>query len=740
MQRRSHIRHARKTFPESWTAGFLGLLCWLLPLGAHAQVDTVNLDEPMEVDQAIEDLILNAEVDEQVDYSYLTDLLEELRRNPLDLNTATAEELRQLPGMTDILIGHLKRHIDQYGDLTSVYELQAVKGFEPSDIELILPYVTCKASRLKDISPGTLHPAGPGLDEVVGGLQTELLSRLVWVLEEQRGYTPPDTTFREVRNEEGLLVGQDTALSSRYAGSPYRSYTRLRARFNPNFSFAITGEKDPGETFEWDPDANKYGYDFLSGHVAVQGYGNLKHLVVGDYTLQFGQGIALSRGLGFGKGAAVINAVKMPAHGIRPYASVNENQYYRGVASTVALGDVYFTGFYSRVNLDASIQEVDTLTDEVARVSGIQTSGLHRTASELRNRKSIAETLTGGRVEYSNRTTTLGATYYVQTYDSPLDRPINGYNRFDFRGDRNEMLSVDVDVVYQNINFFGEVARSASGGIGAVAGLMGSLSPDVDVALHARHFDKNFHASRGYVFAERPITLQNETGLYLGLNVHPTPKWDFSLYFDQFFFPYNRFGASYPSRGYEAFMQLTYKPRRGTQVYVRYRSDNKEEDMDELPGGQKLAFLVPTRRQQARLHFQTKIGRDIIVRNRMEFSWYEEGDQPISRGFLIYQDLIVKLGFKLRLTGRYALFDAPDFNARIFAYENDVLGFFSIPPYFGVGSRRYLILNWKATRGIEFWVRYAQTRLRDEDDIGSGLEQIQGNTRSEVKLQLRLKF
>lgn len=703
-------------------------ICFLfissLSLQAQTEPDSLNIEET-EIDQQIEDLILNAEVDEQVDYSDFTDLLQDFRKRPLNLNTATTDELRQLPGMNDILINHLKNHIETYGNLTSVYELQAVKGFRAADIEQFLPFVTCNESRLKDISPGTKHPAGPPLNELIDGMEGELMTRWVQVLEEQKGYTTPDTS------DGG---------STRYEGSPYRSYTRFRLRYNPNFSIALTAEKDPGEAFKWDPENGIYGYDFFSGHIALQGYGNIKNLVVGDFTLGFGQGLVFSRGLGFGKGAAVVNSVKMPPQGIRPYSSVNENQYLRGVASTIAFGDIYITGFYSRVGQDASIQLTDTLTDEVQLVSSIQTSGLHRTPSELENRRAIKEMLSGGRLEYRRRNFTLGANFYLQQFDSEIDRPINSYNQFDFRGDQNTLVSVDVDWIYQNFNFFGEVARSASGGIGVVGGFMSSLSPYVDFALHIRHFDKDFHSNKGYVFAERPTTLRNEKGLYMGLSIHPTPKWNISAYFDQFFFPWNKFRASYPSRGYEGMIQIEYKPRRGTQIYARFRSDNKEEDASFFPYGQKLDYLVPTQKLQGRLHFQTKVGRDIIVRNRVEFSRYQKEGEPKHNGFLIYQDLIYKFGFKFRVTGRFAVFDTPDYRARIYAYENDVLGFFSIPPYSGVGSRYYLILNLKATRKLEFWLRYAQTRFRNRDTIGSGLEQIQGNTRSELKAQVRLKF
>ena len=738
----------------------LGLLLGLslLPL-AQGQTDTTRQDVRDDLDQNIEDLIIGTETDEQVDFTFLTDLLEDYQENPLDLNRASREALLQLPGMTELLYNRLRQHIERFGSLTSLYELQAVQGFDLPTIRQVQPYVTVRDIGATDISPDVKHPAGPSFRAVREGIEFEFIQRFVTIVEEQRGYTAPDTTFRDLTDEEGNVIGTDTALTTRYAGSPLRSYTRLRARYKKNVSLALTAEKDPGEAFRWDPDNNLYGYDFLSGHVAIANYGRLKHLVIGDYNLAVGQGLVLSRGLGFGKSAQAINTVKMPPGGLRPYASVNENQFLRGAAATYALGDVTVTGFFSRLRLDASVQARDTLTDEAIAASGLQISGLHRTPSELANRRAVLETAYGGRVEYTTPTLRLGATHYFQQFGAELNRPLNSYNQFDFRGDRNYVTGLDFDWVRQNFNFFGEIARSRSGGWGGVGGFMASLAPTLDLALLLRHFDRDFHSNKVYVFAERPTTAQNETGVYLGLRLAPTPKWSWNSYFDQYRFGWNRFQADYPSQGWEFLTQLAYKPQRGTEIYLRFRSDNRETNADNYQFGQQMTYLVPSRRNQWRLQFQTRITRDVLYRTRMEFAWYRQERQR-ERGFLLYQDLAWKLGFKWKLTARYALFDVSGFEARIYAYENDVLGFFTIPPYFNVGSRYYLLLNFKATRKLQFWVRFAQTRLREIAELdrppfidaappgetfltyrqSSGLNEVRTPTRSEVKLQMMWRF
>ena len=75
----------------------VGLCCLFWGMGllnsAFAQIepDTLETNEGA-INQELEDLIGAQEVDEQVDYTYLTDYLEDLRRKPLDLNLCSREE------------------------------------------------------------------------------------------------------------------------------------------------------------------------------------------------------------------------------------------------------------------------------------------------------------------------------------------------------------------------------------------------------------------------------------------------------------------------------------------------------------------------------------------------------------------------------------------------------------------------------------------------------------------------
>ena len=738
----------------------LWILMLLFPSWAQAQIDSTELySSPLE--EAVEDIILNSGIDEQIDYSDYLEPLEALAANPLDLNKATLDDLLQLPGMTAIQANRLLYHRTTFGNLTSIYELQAIEGYSLQLIRQMLPYVSVKKVGARDIEASQRFPKGPGLQDILAGLEGEWMQRMTWIVENQTGYTDPDTILKDILGPDGNLLGTDTSLTTRYQGNPYRHYTRVRLRMGNHLSIGLVGEKDPGELFRWKPQQQQYGYDFLSAHISLQHFGRIKRLIVGDYTLQMGQGLVLSRGLGFGKGAQVISGLKMPAYGARPYNSVNENQFLRGAMTTIGLGDFDLSLFASRTRRDASVQQTDTLDQEILMVGTLQTSGLHRTVSEQANRRVIGERVAGVRLAYRKGVFRSGMTHYQLRYDAPLSPSNAFYQTFAFRGDRHHLTGLDWDWVKGNINLFGEAAVDASGAFGGTASLMSSLSATIDASVNIRHFDTDFFSPFAYVFAERAASVQNETGMYLGLRYAPDYHWEFQTYFDQYIFPWHRFRVSYPSQGFEWMAQLTYRFNRATRVYLRVRTEQTERNPN-AEVQQILGSPVPIQRDQIRVHFQTNINRVIGLRTRLEGSRFTEQGQADAYGWLMYQDLSWRHGFRWKLTGRFAVFNVDTYDARIYAYENDILGFFSIPAYVNRGTRWYLILNGKLGRGWEFWARVAQTNLADacglvplRPDVqgglagtdftevcttGSGLEQINSASRTEVKLQLRWKF
>lgn len=63
------------------------------------------------------------------------------------------------------------------------------------------------------------------------------------------------------------------------------------------------------------------------------------------------------------------------------------------------------------------------------------------------------------------------------------------------------------------------------------------------------------------------------------------------------------------------------------------------------------------------------------------------------------------------------------------------------------GFRSYLLIRYKASRNLNFWIRYGITKnatditsLNQNDTFGSGLNEVEGNHRNTFTFQLRYKI
>ncbi len=60
--------------------------------------------------------------------------------------------------------------------------------------------------------------------------------------------------------------------------------------------------------------------------------------------------------------------------------------------------------------------------------------------------------------------------------------------------------------------------------------------------------------------------------------------------------------------------------------------------------------------------------------------------------------------------------------------------------FFDKGLRYYVNLNYDLNKKVSLWFRWAQTIYRDKNTTGSGLDEISGNRKSELKVQVMLRL
>ena len=689
-----------------------GLLCVFLCTHAIAQNGKEQSDASI-IEATIEMIAENAE-DEDIDYTTLFDELNYLISHPINLNNCTSEDLSGLMLLNEIQINSLLSHIDVNGKLIAIYELQSISGFDLQTIINILPFVRVK----RDFETLSITPK-----EVFKNGKHELFLRTQVLLEDQKGFLPIDSA--------------DLAASpnSRYVGSKPKVYTRYRFKYGRNISIGFTGEKDAGEEFF--SGSQEQGYDYLSGHIFARDLGVVKRLAIGDFQVQLGQGLTMWSGLAFGKSADVMN-IKKSAQIIRPYTSVDENAFLRGAATTIAIKNFEVTAFFSKKKIDANISVADTNSQEVIEVTSFQQSGTHATPGELEDKDAIDETLFGGNIAYKTRRLKIGATVSSSAYSANLNRNLAEYSQFDFSSDANLNFGADYSYIFKNVNVFGEVSRSKNGGMAYLNGAIISLDSRLSLSIFHRHYDRNFQNLFSNAIGESSRNV-NEDGWYIGAVSRINRRWTLSAYYDVFEFPWLRFRTDAPSIGSEWLVQLNYKPSKKIEMYIRGRREIKQENETGISEG--IDYLVNRKRTYLRYHVSYKVSDELRLKSRLEVSEFILGDREPEKGFLVYQDVSYKMSqAPVTFSFRFAMFETDTYNARIYAYETDVLYAFSIPAYFYRGTRMYFMTRVKLMKRVDLWVRYAQTYFDNRSVISSGLTEIQGNTKSEVKAQLRIKF
>jgi hypothetical protein len=675
--------------------GFILLLISIDPAIAYAQDDDIDI-----IAKILD--ILSPDLGEDQDYSDIAERLTYYRKHPIDLNNATKDQLKELIFLSPIQINEILNHSLENGPFIDVFELQSIGSLDIESVNLLMKFVKV-----------TLPPPFKDMTfkKLVQKADHDLMIRIGKILEKQAG-------FSKLGN----------AMEANYQGSAWRILTRYRYNFSNTLAASLNMEKDAGEQF-FDSSKNK-GFDFYSGNISFRGSGIVKKLLIGDYALQFGQGLVMWSGSGFGKGSGISTIAKQD-FGLKPYSSVNESIFLRGASGTFKFRKLSFTPFFSKKNLDAS------LTDQGKEVNTINMSGLHRTKSEIDTKSQLLSTLYGAHVQFNSKSLNIGFTSYQTQFSLPFSIGKSLYEQFDFKGNLLTNLGLNYDYSHRNTYFFGEVAHSKNGGTASINGIMSSLSPRVSLVLMHRRYAKNYHSFFNQSVSEASNAV-NESGFYSALSLKFDSKWDLFTYSDFFRFPWLKFRVNAPSSGYELFAQLNYRMNKKLSLSSRFKQQLREENSESILADSGLETVD---KQNYRIEIRYSIDDRFSFRNRIEMVRYQKGNSKFELGFLNYQDIIYK-PMSSRLSGniRFGIFDTESFNSRIYAYENDVLYAYSVPAYQGKGVRFYLNARYTLIRGFDLWLRYSLTSYYDQNTVGSGDDKINGNKRSDARLQIRYQF
>lgn len=664
--------------------------------------DILAQEIPAAQQQQLENLAMEQDTETEDDAWWQS--LSDFRTHPMDINTAAAEELRQLKLVNDLQIEQLIRYRRLLGKLLAVEELQAVPGWDVATIRKLMPFI--RVSAVETVSQDLRRRLKEG--------EHSVLFRVSQVLERAKGFDP-------------------SYMGNRYLGSPQRILLRYRYAYRNLLQYGVLGEKDAGERFF--KGAQRMGFDFYSFHVFVRNLGRWRALALGDFTVNMGQGLIHWQGLAFKKSVEVMG-VKRQSTVFRPYHSAGEFYFHRGMGATYSKGKITASVFVSLRRLSAN-GVADSLGG-VDVVSSLLSGGYHRTLLETEDRNRLQQRTAGAVISYEGNGWRAGINGVYYQFSLPIRKREEPYNLYAIRGNSWYNYSADFSYTFRNLHFFGEAAADRNAQPAMLAGLLMSAAARVDLAFLYRNISPGYQSLYGNAFTDNALPV-NERGLFAGLRLRPFQGWQLDAYTDLYLFPWLKYQVDAPGGGMDYLIQLEYAPSRQVEWVTRYRTVSRQGNARENAG--VMHSRVWFRNKSWRTQLNWKLNREWEIRARTEMSWYREQGRREEEGFLMYYDLLYHPMMRPYSGGiRLQYFDTDGYDSRIYAYENDVPYQYAIPGFYDRGYRFYLNLGYDLTRKLSCWFRWAGTFYTEKRVLGSGLDQIQGSKRTEIRVQMRYFF
>lgn len=646
------------------------------------------------------------EQEDEIDFESFYETLLAASQNPVNLNTATREQLENLPFLSENQVENILEFRYLYGDFNTIYELQLIDDLDMTDIRRMLPFVFVgkggKNARDKIY-----------FRDIFSRGKNELFLRYDQTLEKRKGYNPS-------------VNQSDTTPNTNYLGEPFYTSIKYKYNYKDRISAGFQMEKDAGEPF-----FNQYGrgFDFFSASAQFNDFGIFKTIVAGDYRAGFGMGLVIKQNFSMGKSSYVLN-VQQRGTGLKRYTSTAEFNFLRGAGATIRLKKWEITAFISLNKLDG-----DTTGGSVSSI--IQT-GYHRLYTEIERKNTVLQKAGGGDITFTTNNLQIGFTAVAVNFDIPIVPNNTIANIYAFSGKNQFNSSVHYRGVWRNFNFSGETAINSNAAMATVNSVAFSPSSTIDFIVLYRNYSPRYNAFYANGFGENS-RITNENGVYFGTVIRPYRRWKLSAYADNFRFPAPRFGTDYPSYGSDFLLQTDFAYSRQTNMSwrIRYKNIYRNDTNNDL----KIRQISANQKWQLRYTLNATVGA-IQLKTQFDGNISRISHNAVTYGVMAFEDISYYFkNIPLKINASFRFFDAQNYENRLYAYEKDILYAFSIPMMYGTGSRFFFNVNYIFSKNISLWLKFAQTVYSDDrTSIGSGRDMIEGNRKTDLKIQLRWKF
>ncbi len=583
-------------------------------------------------DYLIESIVDELSDDEEVRFGD-EDL--ELLSNKIKINNITDTEVLELPFLNLFQKNAIIAYRKEWGDIHSPMEIAMIDGFDRE-------------------------------------LAYKLAPRLDFSFKTKEYKYTPKQILTNAKYDFLLRVSANNNSGNDYDGDLHKVLAKLKYNLDDHLKMGLTFEKDAGECFFYVKNGS-FRPEHVSGFVSWTG--DKLSVLLGDYYVQFGQGLSMWNGTYFGGGIEVSSQLRIPK-GIKPNTSSDETDYLRGVAVDLELKSLTLTAYVSYRDKDATVYVDEDTGGKYFR--SLSKTGYHRNENERSKIGQVKEFIAGANVGYSFNSLMLSANINGLRYDIP-------------RVSQSSFLSGSLNFVkiLKYSYLYGEASMSVDKGFAAMAGWY--IQPDsyLDIELLGRYSTNNYHNVSNSDVGDNTLSIR--------ATMYPAKKLTVIV--------------SVNSSNNSCFIfnvRSKFQMTRFASMYLDYRFSTKssEHTFDDT----KLPLNISESKHKFRLNIECMPYNFLTLRTRLEGVMLS-GDV----GCLMYNDIAFRFDSGISLLMRMTCFDTDGYDTRIYCYENDVLYSFSSPAYYGSGYAFYILLKLPLFRNVDFWCKIGDVENIDRN-------------------------
>ncbi len=607
-------------------------------------------------------------IDEENNFA---ELLEELRSNPVNVNEASVQDLLTIPFMELQLAEQIFDYRIRTGKIFSLNELRAVIGAE--NFNLIKNYISLEQEKISLIKTKTKKQK----------LKLNFRSRIYKTIQKAKGYK-----------------------SSYYQGDNLKSYNRILMNVFSKYEAGLLIEKDPGEISHT---------DFSSFHFAVNDFSFINKILIGDFYIKFGSGLAYYSPYYFSSPALPSTYLRNNFR-IAKNTSSHENKMLRGIGLNFDAGKFSFILFASKNQYDVRFDSVNNV------ISSIKNDGYHRSSSEISRKNILDESTYGIAANYGfSKSTNLSILFSENFYDK----------NFEF-GKTNRIFSLAFSSNFKKFYFTGEIANQ-NNNFAFFNSFSILFSKDIEYNFRYSRIENSFFSFHSYsnslsnlnnesIFSNSLIVKSNlgrfSAAMQIKENILPEVNDLFHNTTSKFYFNFEKDVL----KNSNLLLQFSQSSMPFTEII-----DNKY-----VNGSRNF--------RQIKLGFSSQITKALLLKSRVNFSNFSRDFSGIKEnGFSISQEILYSKNI-FTIGGKIIFYQTDSFFTRIYEYERDLPGVFSVGQYFGKGTKQFLYSRIQPVKNFNIYLKYSENYKPDEKFLSSGQNEIDGNLESRFSIQIDYAF